>query len=433
MTRAVWLVALLCVTPAWAEQGPRAEAPAEPRSGWRFAGLPLLNFNSDEGFGYGLRVLLVDPGDGSLKPYRTSVMAQFFQTTNGVAAHRLSTDALRFLGSAWRVGLDLSLINDRFAPYYGIAGASDYDADFNTCDDRDALDVSLDACPGNPEFRGLRYYSYEQRILPSVALNTRRSVKGPWQVALGYRFRLTRVKTRYDVEDRGQRRDSRLEEDARRGLLTGLEGGPRSDTFRTAELTAGLLLDLRDNEPAPVRGMFHELAARGAAQATGSAFRYWGTTLNLRFYHPVVSERLVAALRLMGDVLGGDVPFYLLNAFGGVEWRDGWSGIGGVFTGRGILKNRVQGKVKALVNGELRWLFLSSSPWNQKVDLTAVAFLDAGRSWADLDFRDDGLARYAGGGGLRIAWADNFIVRMDYGVSPGDGTSGFYLDFNHLF
>ncbi|NPC87262.1 hypothetical protein HPC49_54940, partial [Pyxidicoccus fallax] len=85
------------------------------------------------------------------------------------------------------------------------------------------------------------------------------------------------------------------------------------------------------------------------------------------------------------------------------------------------------------VNGELRWLFLSASPFNQKVDLTAVAFLDAGQSWADLDFRGDGLARYAGGGGLRIAWADNFIVRLDYGISPSDDTSGFYLDFNHLF
>ncbi|NPC87101.1 BamA/TamA family outer membrane protein, partial [Pyxidicoccus fallax] len=316
MTWAVGLSLLLGVAPAWAQQAtpdasvppkpvPGAEVPSEPgpRTGWRFVGLPLVNFNSDEGFGYGLRVLLVDVGDGRQKPYRYSVVAQFFQTTRGVGAHRLLTDAPDFLGSGWRVGLDLSLLNDRFTPYYGIAGASGYDADFNTCDDRDALDMSPDVCPGNAEFRGLRYYSYEQRTVPSVVLNTRRSVKGPWQVALGYRFRLTRVRTRYDADDQGQSRHSRLEEDARLGLLTGLEGGPRADTFRTAELMAGLLWDSRDNEPAPVRGMFHELALRGAAGATGSAFDYWGTTLNLRFYHPVVSERLVAALRLMGDVM----------------------------------------------------------------------------------------------------------------------------------
>jgi hypothetical protein len=441
MTWALGLVVALGVAPAWAQEGtseapaPGAEVPpvAQPRTGWRFAGLPLVNFNSDEGFGYGLRLLLVDAGDGSQKPYRHSVVAQFFRTTRGVEAHRILTDAPGFLGSAWRVGLDLSLLNERFSPYYGLGGASDYEADFNSCEDRDALEDAPDTCPGNPAFRGLRYYSFEQRTFPSVVLNTRRSVKGPWQVALGYRFRLTRVKTRYSAEDLGQGRDSRLEEDARAGLLTGVDGPLASGTFRTAELTAGLLLDLRDNEPAPMRGMFHELAARGAMEATGSAFRYWGTTANLRFYHPVFSDRLVAALRLMADVMGGDVPFFLLGSFGGVEWRDGWGGIGGVFTGRGILKHRMQGKVKALANGELRWLFLSTSPWKQRVDFTAVAFLDAGQAWADLRFRDDGLSRYAGGGGLRIAWENNFIVRMDYGVSPSDGTSGFYLDFNHLF
>jgi hypothetical protein len=443
LTRMKWTVALgalLGGVPALAEQPPEAtpasgaEAPPvpAPRTGWRVAGLPLVNFNSDEGFGYGVRLLLVDDGDGTQKPYRHSVVAQFFQTTRGVAAHRLLMDAPGFLGSAWRVGLDLSLLNERFSPYYGLGGASDYEEDFASCADRDALEAAPDECPGNPAFRGLRYYTYDQRTFPSVVLNTRRSVKGPWQVALGYRFRLTRVRTRYSAEDLGQARDSRLEEDARAGRLTGLDGGTRSGTFRTAEVTAGLLLDLRDNEPAPTRGMFHELAARGAAAATGSGFDYWGTTLNLRFYHPVVSERLVAALRLMGDVMGGDVPFFLLSSFGGVEWRDGWGGIGGLFTGRGILKHRMQGQVKALVNGELRWRFLTVSPLKQRVDFTAVAFVDAGQVWADLDL-EDGLARHAGGGGLRIAWQDNFIVRADYGVSPSDGTSAFYLDFNHLF
>jgi hemolysin activation/secretion protein len=104
-----------------------------------------------------------------------------------------------------------------------------------------------------------------------------------------------------------------------------------------------------------------------------------------------------------------------------------------VYTARGILKNRLQGQVKALANGELRWKFLSVAPWRQRLDFTLIAFLDAGQSWADLRLQDSGLPRYAGGGGLRIAWEHNFILRLDYGFSPRDGTSGFYLDFNHLF
>lgn len=438
--RLTWVMPLLAVLggiPARAAEAPvpAAEPPAaeKPRTGWRIQGLPLLNFNSDEGLGFGARVLLIDAGDGTERPYRHSVMGQFFQTTRGVAAHRLSLDALRFLGSPWRVGVNLAYLNTRFSPYFGLGQDAVYERDFEACEDRDALETAPDVCAGNPAFRGARYYSFQERIFPSVHLSARRSILGPWQVAVGYRFRLTQVSTRYSAEDLGQARDSRLEEDARRGLLTGLAGEARAERFRTAELTASLLLDSRDNEPAPVRGMFHELTARGGLEPLGSSFRYWGATASLRFFHPVLSERLVAALRLMGDVMGGDVPFFLLSQFGGVDWRDGLGGIGGVATARGILKNRLQGEVKALANAELRWQFLSVEPWEQRVDLTLVAFLDAGKAWADLRFRDKGLARYAGGGGLRIAWEEHFIVRMDYGVSPDDGTTGFYLDFNHLF
>ncbi len=447
-TWAVVLSAALAAAPAWAEEVPQealavppgpASAPASPpapapRTGWGVQGLPLVNFNSDEGFGYGARLMVVDSGDGTQRPYRLAFIAQFFQTTRGVGMHRLIVDAPGFLSSPWRLTTDISLLNDRFSPYYGLGSAAGYEPAFAACEDRGALESDPNACPGNPDFRGLRYYTFEQRSLPSVMLNVRRPLSGPWQVALGYRFRLTTVQTRYTAEELGQARDSRLVEDARAGLLTGLRGDSGAPaSFRTAEVTAGLLLDLRDNEPAPVRGMFHELALRGATGVTGSAFSYWGATANLRFYHPVVDDRLVAALRLFVDVMGGDVPFFLLSSFSGVEWREGWGGIGGVYTARGILKNRLQGQVKALANGELRWRFLTVAPWNQRLDFTLVSFLDAGQAWADLRFLDGGLPRYAGGGGLRIAWEDNFILRLDYGVSPSDGTSGFYLDFNHLF
>ncbi len=430
MTWAVVLTAALASAPAGAD-APPAKA---PRTGWGVQGLPLVNFNSDEGFGYGARLLLVDSGDGTQAPYRHAITAQFFQTTRGVATHRLMFDAPRFLDSPWRLSGDVSMLNDRFSPYFGLGGSTEYVPAFASCEDRAALEQDPDACPGNPDFRGLRYYTFEQRTLPSVVVNVRRTLSGPWQLAMGYRFRLTSVRARYGSDDLGQLRDSRLVEDARAGLLSGLQGDEGgAQTFRTAEVTAGLLFDNRDNEPAPVRGMFHELAVRGAAGVTGSAFNYWGSTANLRFYHPLGHERLVAALRLFVDVMGGDVPFFLLSSLGGVEWRDGWGGLGGVYTARGILKNRLQGKVKALANGELRWKFLSVSPGRQRLDFTVIAFLDAGQCWADLRFQDSGLPRYAGGGGLRIAWEDNFILRLDYGVSPRDGTSGFYLDFNHLF
>ena len=409
--------------------------PPPPRKGWGVQGLPLINYNSDEGLGYGARLLVVDSGDGTIKPYRYAFIAQFFQTTVGVAIHRLSMDSPRFLDSPWRVTLDLALLNDRFSPYYGPPESTEYTRAYNTCDDRDALKANPDECPGNPDFRGARYYAFDQRTFPSVMLNVRRTLSGPWQVAAGYRFRLTELRTRYDTDDLGQSGESLLERDVRAGRIQGLTeeqlGGVTR--FRSAELTASLLYDLRDNEPAPIRGMFHELAVRGAAGPTGSAYNYFGVTTNLRFYHPLFTDRLVAAMRLFVDVMGGDVPFTQLAAFGGVEWRETMSGIGGLSTSRGVLKNRLRGQVKALANGELRWMFLKVAPGNQHLDFTLLAFMDVGQAWRNLDAVDARAPRVSGGGGLRIAWEENFIVRLDYGVSPQDGTTGFYLDFNHVF
>ena len=447
--RTTWagvVLAVLATAPAWAQATPpeesvppppEVEAPPAappPRTGWKVQGLPLANFNSDEGFGYGARLMLVDRGDGTDRPYRMAIIAQFFQTTRGVANHRLFVDAPRVFSSRWRVGASVGLINERFSPYFGVGDQSEYTPAFVTCADRAALESNPDVCPGNPDFRGLRYYTYDQRTLPSIMVNGRRPLSGPWQLVLGYRFRLTDVRTRYGMDDIGQARESRLEEDARAGRLRGLgEDLSGINRVRTGELNAGVILDLRDSEPTPVRGMFHELAFRGASPATGSAYTYGGASLNLRFYYPVFTDRLVAALRLFGDVLGGDVPFLLLNTFTGVEWREGFGGIGGVYSARGIMKNRLQGQAKLLGNGELRWMFLSVEPGGQRLDFTLITFLDAGRAWADPRFRDAGPMLYGAGGGLRIAWDENFIVRADYGVSPRDGTTGFYLDFNHMF
>ncbi len=406
------------------------------RTGWRVQGLPLVNYNSDEGLGYGARLMLVDRGNGTERPYRMVFVAQFFQTTRGVANHRLFLDAPRFLESRWRLAASVGIINDRFSPYFGLGQRAGYTAAYATCADRSTLSTNPDVCPDNPDFRGLRYYTYDQRTLPSIMVNGRRQLgDSPWQLEVGYRFRLTDVRTRYGADDLGQARESLLEEDIRAGLVGGL-GEERAGgllRLRSGEVNAGVILDLRDNEPAPVRGMFHEFALRGAAPATGSAFTYGGASLNLRFYHPLFTERLVAALRLFGDVVAGDVPFTLLSTFTGIEWREGFGGIGGVYSARGILKNRLQGKAKLLGNGELRWKFLSVEPGGQRLDFTLISFFDAGRAWTDPRFRDATTPLYGAGGGLRIAWEENFVVRADYGVSPRDGTTGFYLDFNHMF
>ena len=90
--RLALVLALAFADNASAEEPPKAPA---PETGWNAQGLPLLSYNSDDGFGYGLRLLLIDHASGEPKPYRYALTAQFFQTTKGVAA---SKSMFEFIG-----------------------------------------------------------------------------------------------------------------------------------------------------------------------------------------------------------------------------------------------------------------------------------------------------------------------------------------------
>ncbi len=408
------------------------DAPAR-RKGWDFQGVPILNFNTDEGVGYGALVMLVDRADGTYEPYRYSVLLQFFQTTRQVASHLLNLDAPRFLQSQWRMGLDFAYVRSRFAPYYGVGNTAQLVTPFTDCEDRDALETNPDVCPGNPEFRGLRYYAYDHESLPRIRLNARRELTDDWMLFLGYRLRMDRLRLRYSAEDLGQSGDSKLLEDAVAGVFEQYEGGLQDRfTERTSELIAGIQYDTRDVETSPTWGMFHELSVRGGLSPIGSQHNYWGATVHARFFHPVVPGygRLVMSWRGLLDVLGGDVPISLLPIYGGLEGKDGH---GGVYSARGILLRRYQGPVKLLLNGELRWTPVSIEPGGQQFDFTVAGFVDSGRVWSDLKFSEGGGLKTSAGGGLRIAWNREFVIRLDYGVGITEPTTGFYLDFGHIF
>jgi outer membrane protein assembly factor BamA len=395
--------------------------------------VPAINFNTDDGFGYGVILMLVDRADGSYDPFRYSVLFQFFQTTRQVASHLINLDAPRFLDSQWRMGLELGYARTLFAPYYGLGNTAQYVPELSACEDRDALETNPDVCPDNPDFRGLRYYTYDHRSLPRIRLNARRGLSGTWQLFLGYRLRVDRIRTRYSADDLGQSGDSKLLEDASAGLLNAHEGGlAERVSERTSEVMLGIQYDTRDIESTPHEGMFHELSVRGGAGAIGSQFNYWGATLHTRFFHPVIPgyKSLVMGWRGLFDVMGGDVPISLLHIYGGLENKDGF---GGVYSARGILLRRYQGPVKLLLNSELRWTPLSAEPWGQQFDFTLAGFLDAGRVWSNLRFSEGGGLKTSAGGGLRVIWNREFVIRLDYGVGITEPSTGFYLDIGHIF
>jgi outer membrane protein assembly factor BamA len=411
------------------------DAPTQPprRTGWDIQGVPAINFNTDDGFGYGVILMFVDRADGNHDPFRYSVLLQFFQTTRQVASHLINVDAPRFMGSQWRMGLELAYARTLFAPYYGLGNNAQYEEELSGCEDREALESNPDVCPDNPAFRGLRYYTYDHQSLPKIRLNARRELSDTWKLFLGYRLRMDRIKPHYAADELGQSGDSKLLEDASAGLFEFYEGPlPETVSERTSEVIFGIQYDTRDPESSPNRGMFHELSVRGGASAIGSQFNYWGATLHTRFFHPVIPgySRLVMGWRGLFDVMGGNVPISLMPIYGGLENKDG---LGGVYSARGILLRRYQGPVKLLLNAEMRWTPFSVEPFGQQFDFTFAGFVDGGRVWSNLKFNEGGGLKTSAGGGLRVVWNREFVIRMDYGVGITEPSTGFYLDIGHIF
>lgn len=99
---------------------------------------------------------------------------------------------------------------------------------------------------------------------------------------------------------------------------------------------------------------------------------------------------------------------------------------------------RLLGKVKLIANAELR----AQAPWfeiaGQRFRVGFVTFLDAGRVFSELEpsrALDGPWAPFdlGVGGGLRLRWAETFILRADGAYSPTRDTPGFYIDVGQVF
>jgi len=206
----------------------------------------------------------------------------------------------------------------------------------------------------------------------------------------------------------------------------------------------GLRWDGTDDDVDPTSGVAAEVSARGGLAGRAEQLgAFGGANVSLRGYVPIWDRNLVLAGRVMADVQWGEVPFHRLTQQGGLE--DG-EATGGGSSIRGVWADRRAGRIKLLSNLELRAKLaqfelpaLPGLPGLEglPVGVGVVGFVDAGRVWADFEpqgLDGEGLDLALGlGVGARLHLGDDFILRVDVGWSPSDGTEGVYLDFGHAF
>ena len=386
---------------------PSAAAPPEGKN--EFTAVPVAGGTSDIGVGAGFFAALTRNRAG-YTPYAWNIEAAGFISFLVVdkalvlpytdVYSKLTVD--RLLGGPLQLDIRPSFTNELTLNYYGMGNASS-------------------ATP--PAGMTSKYFEYS-RTHPEVLLDVRFKILDHFAGRVGLRY----IESFFDIPA-----DSKLGVDIRSASaeVKSLIGPTRTEG--AALVRYGLQFDDRDNEASPHTGFFDEIAFNLSPGGIPSLpFRYAEASINMRAYVPLFSKRVTLALRVVGDVLFGDVPFYELSRAVDTYAVGGSNGV------RGVPAQRYRGKVKVIGNMELRVRLFDIRPFGKLFTVGAAGFLDGGRVWADtrphpeLDGSTLNL-KYGIGGGLRLMSGTAFVLRADVAWSPDATPVGGYVIAGECF
>jgi hypothetical protein len=366
--------------------------------GWEFTGLPALNYDSDEGFGYGAVLALYDYGSSGLRPYRWTLQPTVFFTTEGRRDLTLFIDAPHLPGG-WRLSAFLGQEKQIATPYYGLGNGASY-------------------TPVLEEGENPYYYRFgrDRKILRAVL--QRRIGELPVRLLVGGQV------AHFTIDPTPKNEGSTL-------LLEELGPGRTIPGGAENSLRAGLVWDTRDRESGPEKGVWTEALVERVDEALGSESGYTRWTFTDRRYWRL-TPGLVLANRVILQEVTGDPPFYALTFL--QSSFEGNEGLGGAKSLRGVLRNRYSGEGLLVWNLELRWRAREMRLLGKDAHLAFIAFLDSGRVWAEGMEASSLLAdlHHGYGGGIRIGLGPNFVVATDLATSGETGLQT-YIGLGYLF
>lgn len=349
---------------------------------WTFYLFPVPTYNALEGLSLSITGgWRKSPPPGPI-PVGISIEPTAWISTSGSRGIQLTLDySGRWPG--WRfLAIGASQRFQR-APYYGVGNNS-------------VFSDSLEKANGGPA----HYYRYSL-IRTTGLLAVRRQVVGALHVQAGAQWRHYAARP--------------LAGPPTTALAADLAAGATSDTGSTTavEVRGGLLLDTRDEEVTPSRGVFLEaLAARGLGAGD---FVYTRYGFGAREFIPL-GELTTLAFRQSVQLADRNIPFYI--AYERVtSWRPD-DGFGGPTTVRSNIPGRWVGPNQAVASVDLRykkWDFtFAGSPFR----LWLLAFADVGRVWMDGERPELKDLHTGYGGGFRFQLSKGSLFGLDVGWSP---------------
>ncbi|HSH76422.1 MAG TPA: BamA/TamA family outer membrane protein [Longimicrobiales bacterium] len=369
----------------------------ERSTGLEFAGVPAINFDSDEGFGYGVATELYQYGDGTRAPYEWTLQPRLFLTSKGRRDITVFLDAPGLLPEGWRLDGFLGSEKRVKTPFYGVGNDAVYDE-------------SLEG-GSNPHF----YRFGRMRRSGRVTLQRRLGA-----IPIRALFGAGLVST--DIEPVPEEEGT---------TLYAIEIGPEGRTYWTNFIRAGLVWDTRDRETAPRRGTWTELLVQWVDESLGADVNFTRWTLIDRRYLSL-TDRLVLAQRVLLQGTRGDPPIDQLQRIE-TSFKEG-EGLGGATSVRGLLKNRFTGRSMFVWNAELRWRVSDFRMVGRSFSVALSAFVDQGRVWSGGVRPEEALRdlHRGYGGGLHVGMGENFVASMDVATSKETGMP-IYVGLGYLY
>ncbi len=371
---------------------------AGPR-GMEVGALPAINFDSDEGFGFGAIAELYQYGEGVSDPYVWTIQPAFFFTTEGRRDFTVLFDAPHLLSGGWRLSGVVGRTKQIATPYYGVGNATTFDELLSSDDGPDP------------------YYYRFGLVRNRLTFDLQRSVEGwPVRLLVGGGFeRATAVPV---PEEEGTT------------LYAQQVGAVEEDVWLNF-LRAGIVWDTRDRETGPTAGAWTDLLIRASDESLAADVSFVRWTFTDRRYFTLTDGLVLAHRYLLQNVTTGTPALELSRVQTSFKRQEG---LGGATTLRGLPRNRYLGRGMLVWNAELRWRASEFGAVGRSFHVVLSAFLDQGRVWADgLEIGEVFQDLHRGyGGGVRVGMGENFVVAMDVGTSKGAGL-GLYTGLGYLY
>jgi hemolysin activation/secretion protein len=337
-----------------------------------FEVFPIVNYDSDAGFGYGAKAFLFNQFE-----MNESFDLILYNSTKGERWYRFVfsiMDMQRRQEKEYPLALDLIIDYDKWINYryYGVEYFNNQDSltDYETYT-REPFEISSVLSRG-----------FTKTLVASMGLK--------YKTISSYNFAINGelIKTDNDFNNR---------------------------FIKTLSILAAIRWDSRNNFINPVKGTVLQMDADYAPKLSFNNEDYLKLGLTFHNYLPLFEPQIVFASRLVGQIIFPDnVPIQLQLPIGGNN------------TLRGLPQDRYLSASTLILNNEIRfpiwWRF------------GGIVGLDVGctGSTTDYEFWNPQLSGWIVNPvlGLRF-YMDNFIVRFDVGF--GSEITGVYFNFGHIF